>query len=191
MLVYLSYSIMDIYQPPLWVPPLLENKTAMENGFVFYNPIDTMADHFKNEAFVKHLSPERIPPLIKDNAKVFKLEPMLFESLPDEKTQPNPMTSTLMARFADADVGKSILNIVFSDLFVLMKADCLVVDMNQPSHGGKPMEVLYAHLWDIPIIGICHRRDFSPWIANLISCMISPRTTDDIVKAIGNYAKHS
>jgi hypothetical protein len=75
----------------------------------------------------------------------------------------------------------------FSDLYALMRAATLLVDMDSADLGELGQMVLYAYLLDIPVFGIGYHSTNSPWIMGKLASFVSPKTTDDIVLTVKGY----
>ena len=83
-------------------------------------------------------------------------------------------------RCDDHDLSSQIL---FKDLFLLIRSDIVVADFNNPS-AGSAQEILYAHLMDIPILGISYRSSVSPWLQNRAVAVAAPKNADDIIRLV-------
>lgn len=104
--------------------------------------------------------------------EAFKLEPMLF--LP-----PNESVAT---RFV-INERKPVLD-NYKSMYCLLRADVMLVDMNLASYGDVAQEVLYAWLWNIPVIGITNRFINSSWVQSRCKMLLMPRNSSEIVEQI-------
>ncbi len=175
-LVYCSYNLIDQDGIPDWVIKLIANPIAQKDRWAIYNPIHGFTAHLEGKlSMTAALADATIPQETQRNHKVLKLDPMLFQPL-----------SEVLPRLRAADDSPT-LDVAFKNLYVILRSDVVLVDLNQAGHGESAQEVLYAYLCNIPVIGIAHRFILSPWMANKLNAVVFPRTTDEIVQQVLAY----
>lgn len=172
-LVYCSYNLIDQDATPDWVDKFIANPLVQKEKWAVYNPINGFGGNLEsNLALPAALSIGSVPEAVVRGYKTLKLDPMLLEPL-----------GTVLSRLRAADESPSI-DVAFKSLYVLLRSDIVLVDLNQPGHGEASQEVVYAYLSDIPIVGVAHRFILSPWMINKLSAVIFPRTSDAIVQQV-------
>lgn len=128
-LIYLSFPILDYGEAPAWTAPLLAAKNLL-----VYNPRQTFDGNDKRTsgAFTNFLDQAfELPSAL---MQVLRLSPLMLERYKSFK-DPSIFNSNDM-----------FTQVVFRDLYVLMRASMIIADGNHFSSGGTPQEVLYAHL---------------------------------------------
>ncbi len=169
MLLHLAYPVHGRNVKPTWVDSLKENSFAIAEKWGFFDPTARLTPDL-----LQLVSKLKVNSIAEEKAEILKLTPNLLASTPEvlqdlTKTEnDNPLTS----------------QIIFRHLYFLTRATLVVADLNNPSLGETSQEVLYAHLMNIPIIGISYRPTVSPWMHSKVRSIIAPRNADDLVKAI-------
>jgi hypothetical protein len=114
---------------------------------VFYDPSKSVAEQLQDPRFANLLNqPARVDPT------QFNLPKLL--AAPLEEAMP------LLQAGDEAEISKAI---VWKDLYILLRSKLILADINEPSFGGRPSELLFAYLWKIPRLVISHRYQNSPW----------------------------
>ena len=168
-LVYLSFPLLGVENKPDWVDPVKLNPTSRKEGWGFYDPWHPMKEQ---DASLRELLGRPPAPTFRDNQRALKLDVDLFKS-PAEVAQ----------RFMDADVSCRIENVTFRSLYVLLRSDIVLIDLSSPSYEGH-MDLLYAHLGNVPSIGITDRFVSSPWSAGKVTATITPADSNDVIRQI-------
>lgn len=175
-LVYCSYNLIDQDGIPDWVEKFIANPVVQKDRWSIYNPIHGFTAHIEGKlSMTAALADAVIPKEIQRSHKILKLDPMLFAPL-----------SEVLPRLRAADESPT-LDVAFKSLYVILRSDVMLVDLNEAGHGESAQEVLYAYLCNIPVIGIAHRFILSPWMLNKLNAVIFPRTTDEIVQQVLAY----
>jgi len=151
-MVYTSFPILGYMQAPSWVEHV-RSTFQNQQDVVVYNPRLSMEknDNINQGRFYTLLN-QPIEPT--DELKA------TFEALKLDLS----LTTRLMDFPKDAfeDDGLSA-NIVFRDLYILIRCFMLVADANNPSFGGVGQEVLYAHLLNKTTVIVSDRYAPGPW----------------------------
>lgn len=171
MLIYCAYSNLDEAEPPDWVVKLRDNPTMRASRWTLYEPFHGFAGNVERQA--RLMAELADPGRLRKPEGDLKLDPMLFE----------PLTTQVMGRMQAGDGGPTI-DVPFKNLYVLLRSDIVLVDLNVPSHGGKAQEVLYAYLLGVPVVGVAHRFILSPWLVEKCKAVVFPKTSDDIVHQV-------
>jgi hypothetical protein len=172
-LVYCSYNLIDQDEIPDWVDKFIANPLVQKEKWAIYNPINGFGGNLEsNLSLPAALSIGSVPDAVVRGHKTLKLDPMLLEPL-----------GSVLSRLRAADEAPT-LDVAFKSLYVLLRSDIVLVDLNQPGHGEASQEVVYAYLSGIPIVGIAHRFILSPWMINKLNAVIFPRTSDEIVQQV-------
>jgi len=173
-LIYCSFNLVDSDGPPDWISKLKVNPVVRQEKWSIYNPYMSFSENVGADATILTLlnDPQRIA---KADPKALKLEPDLFKGLQD-----------VMPRITASDSSASI-DVAFKSLYVILRSDLVLVDLNSPGHGEASQEIMYAYLFGIPVIGLAHRFILSPWVVNKVRAVIFPRTTDEIVQQVLAY----
>lgn len=172
-LVFCSYNLIDQDAIPDWVSKLTTNPLVKKERWAIYNPINGFSGNLEdNLSMPAALSIGTVPPEVVRNHKALKLDPALLEPL-----------GSVLPRLRAAD-GSPSIDVAFKALYVLLRSDIVLVDLNQPGHGESSQEVVYAYLSGIPIVGVAHRFILSPWMINKLNAVIFPRSSDEIVQQV-------
>lgn len=172
-LVFCSYNLIDQDGIPDWVEKLCKNPLVLKEQWAIYNPILGFSGNLESSlSMPAALSIGSVPPAVVRNHKALKLDPMLLAPLGE-----------VLPRLRAADESPSI-DVAFKSLYVLLRSDIVLVDLNQPGHGESSQEVVYAYLSGVPVIGVAHRFILSPWMINKLNAVIFPRTSDEIVQQV-------
>ena len=173
-LIYASYPLLDQDGIPDWVGKLAGNPVARREKWVVYNPALGLTGNLEgNLVMAAVLSDDtRLSLLAARNRQQLKLDPMLFESF-----------GKIVQRLRAADEAPT-LDVSFRNLYVILRSDIVLVDLDRLGHGEPSQEVLYAYLSGVPVVGIAHRFMLSPWMADKLSAVIFPRTSDEIARQV-------
>lgn len=172
-LVFCSYNLIDQNGIPGWVSKLVQNPLVQKEKWAVYNPILGFTGNLESSlALPAALSIQQVPPVVVRNFKALKLDPMLLSPLGE-----------VLPRLKAADESPSI-DVAFKSLYVLLRSDIMLVDLNQAGHGESSQETVYAYLSGVPVIGVAHRFILSPWMINKLNAVIFPRTSDEIVQQV-------
>jgi hypothetical protein len=169
-LIYLSSSMMDQSREPTWFPMIMNHPLARAEGWVFYNPWRLL----REQPLVAKIIFEREPcKRLLTNYETLKLDSELLSILNDK----------LALRLDSADRTNTTSDLVLKDLYVLIRSDVMVVDLDVPSHGGKSQETYIASLGDIPIIGVTSRFVLTPWLLRLVDVLVPTSAQDSRIGA--------
>lgn len=152
-LVYGSFPIQGIYDqvaPPLWIEDLEKSLTS----HVAYNPYRSIREHLANEQFARILR--------QNDSLAQKRYEACGELLQLPELLIHPLDHVLPVLLG-GDRSGTARDIVYKDLYVLIRADLLISDITYPSYGGPPMEQLYAWAFDIGCLVVSNRWMNSPW----------------------------
>jgi len=166
---------MGVGEKPFWVDPVKNHPLSKSSGWTFYDPIENFTDHLKNPLFVRAMSQA---PCDKAKEPILKLDPMILAEFDSDRVE-----IFEKADIENLDGGISSL-IKLKDLYTLARSKVVLTDLSYPSFGGRPQELLYAYLMDIPIIGISPRFMNSPWMVDICELIMSPRSIDQIIRQI-------
>jgi hypothetical protein len=153
-LLYFSYTPLPMQNPhPAWVAPLRAATTKA--GYHVYTPWIAVADQFPNGKILNSLPKRLIPQL----CSALRLQEEL--TLDFDVVQP---TFTQADKVGDFDCT------VFRNLWFLSRSALVVADLTAPERlaiGGVAHEILYARLFDVPVIGVAPESGFSnPWLSH-------------------------
>lgn len=176
-LIYCSYSLMDAASQPDWLVKLADNQTLRGARWSLYDPGLGFTSNLESSPYLAAALSDnnRVSRAAAENQKALKLDPMLFRPL-----------SYVLPRIRHAD-NSPALDVVFKNVYALLRSDIVLVDLNTPEHGEKSQEVHYAYLFGVPIVGIAHRFILSPWVVGKVNAVIFPKTTNDIVRQVIAY----
>jgi hypothetical protein len=170
MLIYCSFPIMGYDSKPDWVDSLKNSLFAKEMKWSFYDPYISVREQ---PELLQNIQQFKINKIAEENTNLLKLNTMMLNSTPEAIQQ--------LIRCDDMELSTDVL---FKDLFMLIRANVMVVDLNRKTSGGTAQEVLYAHLLNIPVVGISFKFQVSPWMHQRCRSIINPRSPDDIHKAV-------
>lgn len=170
MFIYASFPMLGYTTKPLWVDELKNNTFVKSQNWVVYDP--TILIGHQNDV-IDYIPKSNINKIALEHHKLLKLNELSLSNSPEAIQQ-----------LQRSDTGQLSSDIVYKDLFLLMRSDVVLVDLNKKSAGGTPQEVLYAHLLNIPIIGISHMPSVSPWMHYRIPVIANPKNIDDLIKLI-------
>jgi len=164
MLIYLSYPLMDYDEPPRWVEPFKRSLMGQMENWSYYDPILGFSGNIESEAgLVGILSdPKRVSALAVQAAGHLRLDPDLFKPL-----------SEALPRLRVADSSPTA-DVAFKNVYALLRSNVVVADLDNPDHGEKTQEVMYAYLIGVPVVGVAQRFMFSPYVAEKISALVRP-----------------
>lgn len=169
-LIYCAYPLIDRDGEPDWVGKLADNRFVKREGWALYRPAYGFMENAESLDVVAAVNrPARIT---EATARSLKLDPDLLKPLGQVRN-----------RLAAADDGPFI-DVSFKRLYALLRSDIVVADLNAPDHGCKAHETLYAYLIDVPVVGIAHRFILSPAMLDKVSCVLFPRSSDEIVRQV-------
>jgi hypothetical protein len=176
-LIYLSYPLMDKDTKPDWVEKIKVNPMVQKEHWALYDPMLGFSGNFESGIYMAAFLSDntRLSEHAKANQKELRLDPALFGDL-----------GTVLRRVKESDERPSI-DLPFKNLYVLLRSDIMLVDLNDPDHGERSQEVLYAYLFGVPVVGVAHRFILSPWVAGKVSAVVFPATTDEIVAQVLAY----
>jgi hypothetical protein len=164
MLVYLSYPLMDYDRAPRWVEPFKANIVTQMEQWSCYDPMLGFAGNIENDVgLMTTLSnPKRVNALAVQAAQQLRLDPELFKPL-----------NEVLPRLKISDQLPTT-DVAFKNLYALMRSSVVVADLDNPDHGEKTQEVMYAYLIGVQVVGVAHRFMFSPYVAEKISVFVRP-----------------
>lgn len=169
-LVYCAYPVLDHDKEPDWVEKLADNPFVKREGWALYRPALGFLENAERMEVLAALNrPARIDAT---QAAALKLDPALLEGL-----------GAVRERVSVADRGP-FLDVSFKRMYALLRADVVIADLNAPDHGDKTHETLYAYLMDVPVVGIAHRFILSPAVLGQVSCVLFPRSSEEIVRQV-------
>jgi len=79
------------------------------------------------------------------------------------------------------------IQVHYHDLYCLMRADLVIVDLSQPSHGDQGYWCLAARLGGVPVIGVTDRYTVAPSLLSCLDTLIVPQGLDHIVRTVLMY----
>lgn len=173
-LIYCSYSLMDADGRPSWLDKLRINPVCLREHWAFYDPMLGFTGNIESDPYLAAAMSDnsRLRTRGAQNMEALRLDPALLLPLPEVHN-----------RLRQADSGPSV-DVAFKNIYVLLRSDLVLVDLNAPSHGETAQEVLYAYLFGVPVVGIAHRFILSPWVVGKVKAVIFPSSSDDIVHQI-------
>jgi len=169
-LIYCAYPLIDRVGEPDWVGKLADHPFVKREGWGLYRPALGFMENAESLDVVAALN--RPPCVTAATAAGLKLDADLLKPLGQVK-----------GRLTVADNGPFI-DVQFKRLYALLRSDIVVADLNVPDHGCKAHETLYAYLVDVPVVGIAHRFILSPAMLDKVSCVLFPRSSDEIVRQV-------
>lgn len=176
-LIYMSYSLMDQASKPDWVDKLKDNPMVVKEKWSLYDPSLGFNGNFEAGFYTAAVLSDnsRVNKQAYESQKSLRLDPALFSDL-----------GKVINRIKAADGAPSI-DLPFKDLYVILRSDIVLVDLNTADHGERSQEVLYAYLFGIPVVGVAHRFILSPWMVGKVNSVVFPVTTDEIVSQVLAY----
>lgn len=160
MLVYISYP--ELSEPSGWVSELFQQDVE---GLTFLDPNHSIVQQAQNKNVFELLNrhPHRTA---QEHASVFKLDNELFQSLNEVSQRIGHAEST------------AYLDLPFKNLYCLLRSDLLIVDMNGPE---VAQDVMYAWMWNIPIIGATYKFLNSPTVQAKCDAILNPLDISNII----------
>jgi len=171
-LIYCAYPIIDQDTVPEWVGATRAHPLVRREGWSLYSPAEGFVDNFGNVPLAAALSRAEPAQVAVRNQEALKLDPGLFMSIGE-----------VVHRIKASDEAPTT-DVSFKDLYVIIRSDIVLVDLDRMDHGERSQEMAYAYLCGVPTVGIAHRFIFSPWVADKISSIVFPRTSDEIVRQV-------
>ena len=170
-LIYCSYSKMTAGIPH-WVEMLKAHPLFTSNSWTLYDSGDSFVKTAQNKSFLAALAK---PPLnLSDmQRQILRLSPSLFEA-------PDKVSSVLTT----AESNWFARDLEFRDLYLLLRSDIILADLNSPSFGSVSMEILYGYLMDIPVIGVCHKVFQTHWVTNKLAAMVAAKSAESLINII-------
>jgi len=169
--LYCCHAILDQTEEPDWVEKLSNHPLLQQERWALYRPTLGFIEQLNgNTTLLASLS--RSIELSEPIRTALKLDPDLLEPL-----------GKVVGRLERSDHHPS-LDVAFKRLYALLRSDIMLVDMNEPDHGCRSQEVMYAYLSNVPIVGIAHRFILSPSMVGRVGTVIFPRTSDEIVRQV-------
>lgn len=169
-LIYCAYSLIDHGKEPEWVGSFSAHPFVQREGWALYRPVLGFMENAETLSVLAALN--RPPRIGVAEAKSLKLDEELMLPLGRVKD-----------RLALADSEPS-LDVSFKRMYALLRSDVLLVDLDTADHGCRAHEALYAYLIDVPVVGIAHRFILSPAMLAKMSCVLFPRSSDEIVRQV-------
>lgn len=147
---------------PSWVQALLD----MEVGQVVYVPTYTYEE-------VDRVNEGKFLPLLGEE------DPEIIHSILGFSKEIAKSYTAVDQRFFSSPLVSSV---VFQDLYVLVRADVVVVDGNNPSFGDVGQVALYAKLLGIPVILVSDLVTTSPWLSTVSTVTSSGEGLPNVLK---------
>jgi hypothetical protein len=168
---------MDQDSKPDWIEKLKVNPMVVQERWSLYDPMLGFSGNFESNIYTATCLSDnsRVNKHAQVYQKELRLDPALFRNLGE-----------VLKRIKASDGGPSI-DLPFKDLYVILRSDIMLVDLNEAEHGERSQEVLYAYLFGVPVIGVSHRFILSPWMAGKMNAVVFPATTDEIVAQVLAY----
>jgi hypothetical protein len=173
-LVYCSYPITPLgigmkYDPPMWTLDL--GRELVRHAI--YTPYRDIRDHLQDPRFIRALEGKQ------------ELVEKRFRSceclqLPELLLAPLEQASSYLLA---ADTPRDAESIIYKDLYVLIRADLFVCDIDLPSSGAA-IEQLYAYGFDIGCVTVSTRFLHSPWSIHHSSATAKPSMVVPLVRAL-------
>jgi len=170
MLIYCSFPIMGYSQKPQWVDNLKNSLFVKSQEWLIYDPYIKVGEQPTLLDAVPQL---QINKLADTHHALLKIHELCLSSSPEAIQQ-----------LFRSDVGDLATDVIFKDLYFLIRSNIVIVDLNHKSSGGTPQEVLYAHILNIPIYGISAKSHQSPWMYQRMRAVLNPRSIDDVIEEI-------
>lgn len=165
--VFLSYVVTDQNQIAAWIPELV---SRTEGDLIFYDPWRTVAEQLASPLFMETLSRSSCAPRAAEHCDALKLDADLFK---------DPVSVGQRLQMSDT---ATTIDFAFKDLYVLLRCDLMLVDFSTPAQGSRSQEAMYAHLANIPIIGISSRFILHPWFMNVAKVIVKPDVSEIITQ---------
>ena len=175
-LTYCSYPVLDQREEPPWVSGLEAVLAANKlNLFSLYHP------------WVPLKAQTKLYPLLESEPHPFFVENAKLLKLPEHVLRPfgSPEVQKLLSQ-ADRAEPNNIVS--FKDLFCLTRSKIVIADLSNPSFGELFQDVFYAHLAEIPLIGVSSRFLLSPVMLNRIETLVPMGRLDIIVQQLVSYS---
>lgn len=169
-LIYCAHATIDSDEPD-WIGKVAANPYVQHEQWCLYRPSLGLAENAREMKGMVALL-KRSPRISREIAGSLKVDPAVFASL-----------ESVQNRLMMADHGP-FLDVSFKRLYVLLRADVVLVDLNVPDHGCRTVEAMYAYLADIPTVGIASRFIMSPGLTAMMEAVLFPRNSDQIVRQI-------
>lgn len=169
MFIYSSFPMLGHSIKPQWVDELKNSLFVKSQGWVVYDSTILIGNQID---VIDYIPKTIVNKTALDNFKILKLNELALSNSPEALQQ-----------LQRSDIGKLSSDKIFKSLFLLMRSDVLLVDLNRSSFETS-QTVLYAHLMNIPIIGISHIPNISPWMHHRILTISNPKNIDDLIKLI-------
>jgi len=168
-----------------WIPQL--EALSKETGkFLVYNPWRPFADMHKDNPLLWEVSLGYAIKTLSDRLKNIQANAMLnILRLPQHLLMPYE-TKEIQELIKWGDEGDYAAEVDLKDTYVLLRASMMLVDLNEPSHGGVGVEVTLAHILRMPIVGVSHRFHHSPQMVRRAPTIVTPKTANDLVEVILN-----
>jgi hypothetical protein len=175
-LIYCSFNLVDANEPPDWIEKFKSNVITKKEKWSIYNPYLSFTENVRMDPTILTIlnDPERFSRGAPD-LKSLKLDPAILGQLQE-----------VMPRLQAADNGPTI-DLPFRNLYVILRSDIVIADLNSPGHGEASQEVMYAYLFGVPVVGLSHRFILSPWVVSKVRAVVFPRTTDEIAQQVLAY----
>jgi len=167
-IVYISYPRNLGYVPSWW--NILKQDDSMKL-ISCYDPGGNLMEVIQQDKEFAELLAETV----EISTELFKLPPQLREGL----------TAENLAMIETGDRRVLAKAEVWRDLYVLMRSDVVLADLNSLEIGSRTLEMVYAKLWGIPIIGVSDNMTNSPAHLSLLDVVV-PSNIDNLVGMIGH-----
>jgi len=160
MLIYASHPILGYQEEPAWVQSVSDHVSKKQH--VLYRPRKPFSDMMQNKFFVEAMQKEPRPYVTQFGVPSDVVVPL--EQLIDD---------------FERDDLHDIL--VFRDLYVLSRADLIIIDGNNPTYGGTAMETMLASQIGVPSILVSDRTVPGPWMRSFTDMTTSSHEVLKIV----------
>lgn len=173
-IIYASYPLVDQDTAPDWVAKVAGNAVVGRERWVVYDPALGLSGNVEaNPSLAGMLTDvSRLSQQAQAGCQQLRLDPRLFDPF-----------ASILGRLRAADQTPT-LDVTFRNLYILLRSDIVLVDLDFVGHGEPSQEVLYAYLIGVPVVGIAHRFILSPWMADKLNAVVFPRTSDEIVRQV-------
>jgi hypothetical protein len=158
MIIYCAYPILNQTEEPVWMNIL---KYAVGNKLITNTSVYS--------SFTSLTEQESLHSIIGDINYKSTEKGDIYSLLDSLNISDIYVPTSLEEVLALDDSQGNSLKIVTKDLWVLTKANLLIVDCDTPSYGEKDMLLTVANLIGIPTIGVSNNFIISPWSAQLTS----------------------
>ncbi len=162
---------------PQWVARL-DAKLASRSDIVLYRPWLSLAEQLRNPDLLDALAQ---PP----RAAFYTAKQML--RLSDHLFQ--PITSA-QAFLKEADGPNPLISAADKDLYCLLRADIMLVDLSVESFGEQGIDALFGFVGGMPVIGLTDRFQNAPSILSRLDCLIAPSSVEQIVHVIDAFGSN-